>query len=202
MSSEDVSYIELRYIGQAGHAIIGFCALQAEEAVALGKYVSVAKPLWEPTTNLLAVLIGCAPSDLVYSHPAPDHNKPLDTPGHVEVSRAVEGVPTRFHEWEGFWVFVHFRDWDPERGVEAGFVDLYFDPQADVTHSITHDGAIPDAVLHRVESLQENIGAHLGTLTALVLGKAQVHLVVHEPERCTETPQFGGASIVLRGSIQ
>jgi hypothetical protein len=198
MSSEDVSYIELRYSGQSGHATIGFCALQVGEAVDLGKYLECSERLWDPTALLLAVLTGCAPSDLVYAHPAPDHNKPLNTPGYVEVSRAVDGVPTRFNEWEGFWVFVHFREWDEDRGVEAGYVDLYFDPQGD----ITHDGAIPEGALQCVQSLKESIGVHLSTLTALVLGKTQVHLVVRDPERCEETPQFGGTSIVLRGVIQ
>ena len=198
MSSEDVSYIELRYSSQSGHATIGFCTLQAEEAVDLDKYVQCAEPLWDLTADLLAVLAGCAPTDLVYAHPAPDHNKPLNTPGHVEVSRAVDGVPTRFHEWEGFWVFVHFREWDQDRGVEAGCVDLYFDPQGD----ITHDDAVPYAALQRVQSLKDSIGAHLSTLTAQVLGKGQVHLIVRDPKRCDETPQFGGTSIVLRGVIQ
>ena len=124
MSSEDVSYIELRYNTQSGHATIGFCALQAEEAVDPDKYVKCAEPLWDSTALLLAAVIGCAPTDLVYADPAPDHNKPLNTPGYVEVSRAVDGVPTRFHEWDGFWVFVHFREWDEDRGVEAGCVDL------------------------------------------------------------------------------
>jgi hypothetical protein len=198
MSSEDVSYIELRFGGQSGHATIGFCALQVGEAVDLGKYVACAERLWAPTAHLLAVLTGCAPTDLVYAHPVPDHNKPLNTPGYVEVSRAVDGVPTRFAEWEGFWGFVHFRDWDRDRGVEAGCVDLYFDPRGD----ITNDGVIPEDVLQRVRSLQDSIGAHLNTLIALVLGKAPVHLIVHEPERCEETPQFGGSSLVLRGVIQ
>jgi hypothetical protein len=198
MSSEDVSYIELRYSGQSGHATIGFCALQAEEAVDLDKYVKCAEPLWDTTAHLLAVLAGCAPSDLVYADPAPDHNKPLNTAGYVEVSRAVDGVPTRFNEWEGFWGFVPFREWDQDRGVEAGCVDLYFDPQEDTTH----EGAISEAVLQRVQSLKDSIGAHLSTLTALVLGKGQVHLVVRDPERCQVTPQFGGTSIVLRGVIQ
>jgi hypothetical protein len=107
MSSEDVSYIELRYSSQSGHATIGFCALQAGEAVDLEKYVARAERLWDPTARLLAVLTGCALSDLVYAHPTPDHNKPLNTPGYGEVSRAVEGVPSRFNEWEGFWGFVH-----------------------------------------------------------------------------------------------
>ena len=198
MSSEDVSYIELRYSGQSGHVTIGFCALQAEEAVDLDKYVQGAEPLWDPTAYLLAVLTRCAPSDLVYAPPAPDHNKPLNSPGYVEVSRAVEGVPTRFNEWEGFWGFVHFREWDPDRGVEAGCVDLYFDPQENPTHA----GAISEDALQRVQSLKESIGTHLSTLTAWVLGKGQVLLVVRDPERCQETPQFGGTSIVLRGVIQ
>ena len=198
MSSEDVSYIELQYSGQTGHATIGFCALQAGEPVDLRTYVGCAERLWDPTSHLLAVLIGCAPSDLVYARPFPDHNKPLNTPGYVEVSRAVDGVPTRFNEWAGFWGFVHFRDWDRDRGVEAGWVDLYFDPQGD----ITHDGAVPEDALQRVQSFKDSIGAHLSTLTALVLGEAQVHLVVHGPERCEETPQFGGTSLVLRGVIQ
>jgi len=198
MSSEDVSYIELRYSNQSGHATIGFCGLQAGEAVDLEKYVKCAEPLWDPILHLFAVLTGCTATDLVYAHPVPDHNKPLNTPGYVEVSRAVEGVPTRFTEWEGFWGFVHFRDWDPDRGVEAGCVDLYFDPQGD----ITHDDAIPENALQRVQSLQESIGVHLSTFTALVLGQAQVPLVVRDPERCRETPQFGGASIVLRGVLQ
>jgi hypothetical protein len=67
---------------------------------------------------------------------------------------------------------------------------------------MTHDGAIPDAALQHAQSLKDSIGAHLGTLTALVLGQAQVHLVVRDPERCAETPQFGGASLVLRSVIQ
>jgi hypothetical protein len=198
MSSEDVSYIELRYGGKTGHATIGFCALQAGEAMDLDKYVQRAEPLWDSALHLLAVLTGCASSDLVYGDPAPDHNKPLNTPGYVEVNRAVDGVPTRFTEWEGFWVFVHFRDWDQDRGVEAGCVDLYFDPQGDMTH----DDAVPDAVLQRVQSVKDSLGAHLSTLTAQVLGKGQVHLVVWDPERCEETPQFGGTSIVLRGILQ
>ena len=153
MPSEDVSYIELRYSSKSGHATIGFCALQAGEAVDLEKYVQCAEPLWDPTAHLLAVLTGCAPSDLVYARPAPDHNKPLNTPGYIEVSRAVEGVPTRFNEWEGFWVFVHFREWDRDRGVEAGCVDLYFDPQGD----IAHDGATPEDALQRVQSLNPSL---------------------------------------------
>jgi hypothetical protein len=198
MSSADVSYIELRYSSQSGHATIGFCALQAGEAVDLEKYVEYAEPLWAPTVHLLAVLTGCAPTDLEYADPAPDHNKPLNTPGYIEVSRAVDGVPTRFTEWEGFWGFVPFREWDQDRGVEAGCVDLYFDPRGD----ITNDGVVPDAALHRVQSLKDSIGVHLSTLTALVLRQGQVHLIVRDPERCEETPQFGGTSIVLRSVIQ
>jgi hypothetical protein len=198
MSSEDVSYIELRYSGQSGQATIGFCALQAGERVHLRKYVEFAEPLWDPTLHLLAALTGCAPSDLVYSCPSPDHNKPLNTPGYIEVSCAVEGVPTQFNEWAGFWGFVHFRDWDSNRGVEAGCVDLYFDPQG----AITHDGAVPEEALQRLQSLKDRIDVPLNTLTALVLREAQVHLVVHDPERCEETPQFGGTSLVLRGIIQ
>lgn len=198
MPSEDVSYIELRYSGQNGYATIGFCALQVGEAVDLEKYVACAERLWGPTADLLAVLTGCAPIDLVYADPAPDHNKPLNTPGYVEVGRAVEGVPTRFTAWEGFWVFVHFREWDHDRGVGAGCVDLYFDPQGD----ITYDGAVSEDALQRIQSLKDSISAHLNTLTALVLGQAQVHLIVRDPERCEETPQFGGTSIVLRGVMQ
>ena len=77
-------------------------------------------------------------------------------------------------------------------------MDLYFDPQGD----ITQDGAIPENALQRVQSLKESVGVQLSTLTALVLGKAQVRLIVRDPERCEETPQFGGTSIVLRGVIQ
>jgi hypothetical protein len=107
MASEDVSSIELQYSSKSGQATIGFCALQAGEAVDLEKYVACAEPLWDPTLHLLAVLTGCATLDLLYADPVPDHNKPLHTPGYVEVSRAVDGVATRFSAWEGFWGFVH-----------------------------------------------------------------------------------------------
>jgi hypothetical protein len=66
----------------------------------------------------------------------------------------------------------------------------------------TSDGAVPDAALHCVQSLKDSIDTHLSALTALVLGKAQVQLIVRDPERCEETPQFDGMSIVLHGVIQ
>jgi hypothetical protein len=119
-----------------------------------------------------------------------------------ELRTNIPGLLSRYKEWNSFTVELVYRSLI--RGIDNGYVDLYFAPEL-----TTHWGKIQEPGINSLEclkqfmELEESIISHVQKLASMVLGKAGISISWQKTGWQSEAmPSYGGDCIWLNGMIR